>query len=219
MTVRKKAASASAAVAANPEQDRVEREELSLLSEEMIDRVAKHSGKAAARKLRDLSRAREVLRVVPERERVLRELAFAAGEPDVWQWAAKLILSTTRSVGAWLDDFVIREWSSVAVAQRIVIYAWPTDFPPFEPRDHFDASTWTPKRYRNAIREYIALVPDDPDDAFTPKDRAQIHALAAHALVPDGRQARKVGAELARRWGSAQSRGNTMMSPWMIDAM
>lgn len=211
-------ASDSASTRPNPAQDKAEQKELHLLSEEMIGRVRLHSGTKEARKLRALVRARDLVRIQPARKRLLGALAAAAGEPDIWQWAAKLILSTTRSSGDWFEDFVFREWDPIEVAQRICIYAWPMNFPPF---DRPDPKTWSRKAFDAAIREYINREVDPAEDCvpFTRQDRKMIRDLTLLALAHEGRRARQLGAKMAREWGTAQSRGGTMMPPWMIDAM
>lgn len=151
-------------------------------------------------RLEDLTLARRALSISDARRRaMLTAMAHAEGHEDLWVWAEDIVRAG-RSVGEWIEDYVLPEWDDVEVAQRIVVYASPDDSSPWGEDWSEDPASWTIDRFRSDVLEW-SLSGDDPN--ITDKDRADTIALGEAALRHDGREARRLGMEIRARWDAA----------------
>ena len=146
------------------------------------------------RSLDDLKIARRMLAITDERQRhLLDAMAAAEGHEDMWAWARDIV-RCGRTVGEWMEDYVLRSWNDIEVAQRIVVYASPDDSSPWGEAWSEDPKSWTKERFRKDVAVW-AKSGDDQD-----QDPVDIIALGEAALRYDGREARRLGLVVKKRW-------------------
>ena len=147
------------------------------------------------RALADLKTAQRVLTITDERQRrLLDAMAAAEGREDMWAWA-RHIVRCGRTVGEWLEDYVLNDWNDVEVAQRIVVYASPDGSSPWGEAWSEDPKSWTKERFRKDVDDWAS---DDPN--VSEQDRSDHVALGEAALRHDGEEARRLGLVIKKRW-------------------
>ena len=149
------------------------------------------------RSLAELKIARRVLAIADDRQRrLLDAMAVAEGHEDLWAWAREIV-RCGRTVGEWVEDYILTNWNDVEVAQRIVVYASPDDGSPWGEAWSEDPKSWTKERFRKDVAVW-SKSGDDPN--ISEQDRVDIIALGEAALQHDGREARRLGLGIRKRW-------------------